>query len=82
MLALSGIKTRTAPTVRKMLEAGARFVGKTITDELTFSMNGKNAHFGTPVNGAAPGRIPGAPRPARMNLVTGGRVTGTGAMGE
>ena len=59
ILALSGIKTRTAPTVQRLLDAGARFVGKTHTDELAFSMNGKNAHFGTPVNGAAPDRIPG-----------------------
>ena len=29
MLALSGIKTRTAPTVQRLLDAGARFVGKT-----------------------------------------------------
>ena len=35
-LALSGIKTRTAPTVQRLLDAGARFVGKTITDELAF----------------------------------------------
>jgi amidase len=59
LLALSGIKTRTAPTVQKLLDAGARFVGKTLTDELAFSMNGQNAHFGSPVNGAAPERISG-----------------------
>jgi amidase len=59
VLAMSGIKTRTAPTVQKLLDAGARFVGKTITDELAFSMNGQNAHFGSPVNGAAPDRITG-----------------------
>lgn len=59
MLALSGIKTRTAPSVQRLLDAGARFIGKTITDELAFSMSGKNAHFGTPVNGGAPDRIPG-----------------------
>jgi amidase len=59
LLALSGVKTSTAPTVQKLLDAGARFVGKTHTDELAFSMNGKNAHFGTPVNGGAPDRIPG-----------------------
>jgi amidase len=59
VLALSGLKTRTAPIVQRLLDAGARFVGKTHTDELAFSMNGKNAHFGTPVNGAAPDRIPG-----------------------
>ncbi len=59
VLAMSGVKARTAPTVQRLLGAGARFVGKTHTDELAFSLNGKNAHFGTPVNGAAPERIPG-----------------------
>jgi amidase len=59
VLAMSGIKTATAPTVQRLLDGGARFVGKTITDELAFSMNGQNAHFGSPVNGAAPDRISG-----------------------
>ena len=59
LLAMSGIKTRTAPTVQRLLDAGARFVGKTVTDELAFSMNGNNAHFGAPLNGAAPLRITG-----------------------
>jgi amidase len=59
VLASSGIKTRNAPIVQRLLDAGARFVGKTHTDELAFSMNGRNAHFGTPRNGAAPDRIPG-----------------------
>ena len=59
VLAMSGIKAKTAPTVQKLLDAGARFVGKTVTDELAFSMNGNNAHFGAPINGAAPDRIAG-----------------------
>ena len=59
LLAMSGVKSTTAPTVQRLLDAGARFVGKTITDELAFSMNGQNAHFGSPVNGAAPDRITG-----------------------
>ncbi|MDR6521075.1 amidase [Variovorax paradoxus] len=59
VLAMSGIKTRTAPTVQKLLDAGARFAGKTVTDELAFSMNGNNAHFGAPINGAARDRITG-----------------------
>ncbi|NVM91893.1 amidase [Variovorax sp. SG517] len=59
VLAMSGIKTRTAPTVQKLLDAGARFAGKTVTDELAFSMNGNNAHFGAPINGAAKDRITG-----------------------
>ncbi|MBT9489133.1 MAG: amidase [Rubrivivax sp.] len=59
MLALSGIKTRHAPVVQALLDAGAGFAGKTVTDELAFSMNGQNAHFGAPINGAAPERISG-----------------------
>jgi amidase len=72
MLAMSGIKTRTAPTVQKLLDAGARLVGKTITDELAFSMNGKNAHFGTPVNGGAPDRIPGGSSSGSASAVSNG----------
>jgi amidase len=59
LLAMSGIKASTAPTVQRLLDAGAAFAGKTVTDEFAFSMNGNNAHFGAPVNGAAPARISG-----------------------
>ncbi|MBN9237171.1 MULTISPECIES: amidase [Phyllobacteriaceae] len=50
---------KTAPTVRKLLDAGARFVAKTQTDELAFSLMGQNAHFPRPVNPAAPNRVTG-----------------------
>ena len=59
MLALSGIKRKTAPVVQSLLDAGAQFLGKTYTDELAYSMSGINAHFGAPRNGAAPDRITG-----------------------
>lgn len=59
VLAMSGVKTQHAQAVQALLDAGARFVGKTITDEFAFSMNGQNAHFGSPLNGAAPLRISG-----------------------
>lgn len=55
----SPIASRHAPVVAAMLDAGARFVGKTQTDELAFSMNGQNRHFAEPVNVKAPGRITG-----------------------
>jgi amidase len=42
-----------------MLKAGARFVGKTQTDELTFSLNGQNKHFPEPINPRGEGRITG-----------------------
>jgi amidase len=72
VLALSGIKTRTAPAVQTLLDAGARFVGKTITDELAFSLNGLNAHFGAPVNGAAPTRISGGSSSGSASAVSNG----------
>ena len=49
----------TAPAVQMLLDAGATLVGKSIMDELAFSLNGENIHYGTPVNPAAPDRIPG-----------------------
>ena len=72
VLAMSGVKSITAPTVQRLLDAGARFVGKTHTDELAFSMNGKNAHFGTPVNGGAPDRIPGGSSSGSASAVSNG----------
>lgn len=48
-----------AEAVALLREAGAGLVGKTITDELAWSLNGTNAHYGTPENPAAPGRVPG-----------------------
>jgi amidase len=72
LLATSGIKTATAPTVQKLLDAGARLVGKTHTDEFAFSMNGKNAHFGTPRNGAAHDRIPGGSSSGSASAVSNG----------
>ncbi|MEJ7686891.1 MAG: amidase, partial [Variovorax sp.] len=72
VLAMSGIKTRTAPTVQKLLDAGARFAGKTVTDELAFSMNGNNAHFGAPVNGAAKDRITGGSSSGSASAVSSG----------
>ena len=72
VLAMSGVKTRTAPTVQKLLDAGARFAGKTVTDELAFSMNGNNAHFGAPVNGAAKDRITGGSSSGSASAVSSG----------
>ena len=58
-LAMSAVETETAPAVQALLDAGARFVGKTHTDELAWALYGLNAHFGAPINSAAPDRIPG-----------------------
>jgi amidase len=48
-----------AAAVAKILAAGATIIGKTICDELFFSVTGINAHYGAPPNLRAPGRIPG-----------------------
>ena len=50
---------RTAPTVEALLAAGASLLGKTVTDELAFSLEGANAHDGTPINPLCPERLPG-----------------------
>lgn len=71
-LARSGIKTSTAPVVQTLLDSGAHFTGKTLTDELAFSMNGKNAHFGTPRNGGAPERICGGSSSGSASAVSNG----------
>lgn len=48
-----------AEAVERLLRQGARVKGAAVTDELMFSLNGENRHYGTPVNPRAPGCIPG-----------------------
>jgi amidase len=50
---------RHAAAVEKILAAGATITGKTICEELFFSVTGINVHYGTPANVRAPGRMPG-----------------------
>ncbi|CAN1232785.1 Amidase 1 [Linum perenne] len=49
----------TAPAVLDVLKDGAKSVGKTIMDEMAYSINGENIHYGTPVNPCAADRVPG-----------------------
>jgi len=58
-LATHPVPQRSAPVVDRITDAGAVIVGKTYTDEFAYSMFGSNAHYGTPVNPAAPGHLPG-----------------------
>ncbi|KAL5751224.1 hypothetical protein ACOSP7_025827 [Xanthoceras sorbifolium] len=51
--------SRTATVVSNLVEGGATCVGKTIVDELAYSINGTNKHYGTPTNPAAHSRVPG-----------------------
>src|SRR5215467_14142398 len=58
-LAAHAPATRNCPPVQKILDAGATISGKTVCDEFFYSVSGANAHYGTPVNARAPGRLPG-----------------------
>ncbi|KAL1192943.1 Amidase 1 [Cardamine amara subsp. amara] len=51
--------TSTAPVVSSLLEAGATALGITVMDEMAYSINGENAHYGTPINPIAVDRVPG-----------------------
>ncbi|KAL2942123.1 Amidase 1 [Bienertia sinuspersici] len=53
------IAKSTAPAVLALLRAGATCVGRTVMDEVAYSINGENIHYGTPRNPCAPDRIPG-----------------------
>lgn len=50
---------RNARVVDQLLAAGADAIGKTLCDELAYSMTGENHHYGTPVNPVSPERVPG-----------------------
>ena len=53
------IPQATNTCVATMLNAGANFKGKTITDELAYSLHGQNKHYAPLVNPVAPAHIPG-----------------------
>ncbi|MDR3423271.1 MAG: amidase [Xanthobacteraceae bacterium] len=65
---------KTASAIEWLLAAGANMVGKTHTDEMAYSLNGENVHYGTPVNPKALGRIPGGSSSGSAAAVSGGLV--------
>lgn len=58
----------------RLLASGASLAGRTHTEEMAFSLTGENAHYGTPVNPAAPGRVPGGSSSGSAAAVAGGLV--------
>ena len=72
ILAESPVATRSAPTVEKLLAAGAAFIGKTQTDELAFSLMGQNSHYPYPINPSAPDRVTGGSSSGSAAAVAGG----------
>jgi amidase len=63
-----------AVCVEQLLRAGARCVGKTISDELAFSLLGENHFYGTPFNAHAPDRVPGGSSSGSASAVACGLV--------
>ena len=66
------VPTTTSSAVTRLLEAGATLIGKSHTDELAYSLSGTNVHYGTPVNSAAPGCVPGGSSSGSASAVAGG----------
>lgn len=64
----------TASSISRLLASGARLTGTTHTDELMYSINGQNEHYGTPVNPKAPDRIPGGSSSGSAVAVAAGAV--------
>jgi amidase len=63
-----------AVCVEQLLQGGARCVGKTISDELAFSLLGENHFYGTPLNPRAPDRVPGGSSSGSASAVACGLV--------
>jgi amidase len=63
-----------AVCVEQLLDASARCVGKTVSDELAFSLLGENHFYGTPLNPKAPDRIPGGSSSGSASAVACGLV--------
>lgn len=68
------VPTRHAWAVQTLLEAGATLIGKTITDEVSLGILGENPFYGTPLNAAAPNRVPGGSSSGSAAAVAAGIV--------
>ena len=68
------VAERTAPAVQALLDEGASLAGKTHTDEIAYSLMGVNAHYGTPINTAAPDRVPGGSSSGSVAAAAAGLV--------
>ncbi|WP_376091840.1 amidase family protein [Roseomonas sp. CCTCC AB2023176] len=65
---------RHAEAVRRLLDGGARFVGKTHTDELSRGIFGETGGEGAPVNPRAPHRLPGGSSSGSAVAVAAGQA--------
>ena len=63
-----------ASLVATLIDLGARFEGRTVCDELAFSLMGTNAHYAVPRNAAAPDRVTGGSSSGSAAAVAAGEV--------
>ena len=63
-----------AAIVQLLLQSGARLVGKTRTDEMAYSIEGRNSHEGAPRNPAAPERLTGGSSSGAASATAAGEV--------
>jgi amidase len=63
-----------AEVVSQLLKAQAKLVAVTCTDEMAFSMDGINIHYGTPINSQLPDCIPGGSSSGSASVVAAGLV--------
>jgi amidase len=69
-LATHDAPTKNSALVDKLLAAGATLMGKTITDELAYSLHGDNIHYGAPLNANAPDRVTGGSSSGSASVVS------------
>lgn len=73
-LAGAAPETTTAAVPAALLAAGASVAGIARTDEFAYSLAGTNAHYGTPPNPLAPGRISGGSSSGSASAVSLGQA--------
>jgi amidase len=65
------VAQKSAYGVQRLLDAGAKFVGKTQTDEFAWCISGLSTHLPFPVNSIAPDRTPGGSSSGSAAAVVG-----------
>lgn len=64
----------TASAITKLLDNGADLVGKTVCDELCYSISGENWHYGSPLNPTDTRRLTGGSSSGSCSATAGGLV--------
>lgn len=73
-LASHPVPAESSPVVTQLLDGGAELIGKTQTDELAYSLNGLNIHYGAPLNPVCPERLPGGSSSGSAVAVAAGDI--------